>query len=160
MNTKERSELKRELAKMGIKGDYLNGWQPREDLWRHKPGLNNFGKEVFRAGAVVANQPSLWDHKLRMAVRGILPWKPNALCQCKACRERDWDRAIIDEDGQITMMDVDAFESFEDAPEPEVVSDRPACPEDDCGFVVRADSKNPSSSLRFHRRSHKAVVAA
>ena len=161
MNTVERQQLKRELGKLGIRGEYLEGWQPREDLWRHKPGLNNFGKEVKPVGSVVANQPSDWDHKLRLAVRGTLPWRPTRDCQCKACRERDWDKVVIDEEGQISMIaeeEVSPFQAFEDPPKP-IVPDETKCP--DCDFVVRADSKSPKASLRFHRLGkHKEAKVA
>ena len=155
MNTNERNRLKIELGKMGIRGDYLGSWQPRRDMWRHKAQLNNFEKEIAPAGSVVSNQPTLWDHQLRLSKRGVLPWKPTAECGCKACRERDWSRAEIDDKGQIAMIEP-ATESFaEFTTEPE---DRVKC--DDCDFVVREDSKNPAGSLRFHRRKHKETVAA
>jgi hypothetical protein len=40
------------------------------------------------------------------------------------------------------------FQAFEDPPKP-IVLDQTKCP--DCDFVVRADSKSPKASLRFHR---------
>jgi len=91
------------------------------------------------------------DHKLRMAVNGVLPWKPTRDCQCKACRERDWDSAVVNEEGHISILvkeEVSPFQAFEDPPKP-VAPDQTKCP--DCDFVVRADSKSPKASLRFHR---------
>jgi len=159
MDLAERNRLKAELRKMGIKGEYLDSWQPREDLWRHKPQLNNNGKEIKPAGAVVPNQPSDLDHKMRLAIRGILPWKPDKTCMCKGCRERDWDRAIINDEGHISVPDVaeeSPFEAFE-APEG-ALPERLKC--DDCDYVVKADNKRPAASLRLHRRKHKETVAA
>jgi len=151
MNTAERLSLKRELSKFGIRGEYLDGWQPREDLWRHAPKLNITGTQTRPAGAIVPNQPADMDHKLRMAVNGVLPWKPMRDCRCKACRERDWDSAVVNEEGHISILvkeEVSPFQAFEDPPKP-VVPDETKCP--DCDFVVRADSKSPKASLRFHR---------
>ena len=161
MNTAERQELKKELARYGIKGEYLKEWQPREDLWRHAPKLNINGAQTRPAGAIVPNQPADMDHKLRMAVKGVLPWKPMRDCQCKACRERDWDSAVVNEDGHISILvkeEVSPFQAFEDPPKP-IVPDETKCP--DCDFVVRADSKSPKASMRFHRlgKHCEAMVA-
>jgi len=151
MNTVERTYLKGELAKMGIKGDYLDSWQPRGPMWRHKPQLNISGNEVQPAGIEIPNQPLLWDHQLRMAVRiGALPWKPSKDCGCKLCRERDWSKVTVNEEGHIHLIvekespvgNSDAFESFQ-------TKSINQCP--DCDFVVKSDSKNPVGSLRFHR---------
>ena len=161
MNTAERLSLKRELSKFGIRGEYLDSWQPREDLWRHAPKLNITGAHTRPAGAVVPNQPADMDHKLRMAVNGVLPWKPTRDCQCKACRERDWDSAVVNEEGHISILvkeEVSPFQAFEDPPK-HIVPDETKCP--DCDFVVKADSKSPKASLRFHRLGkHKEAKVA
>jgi hypothetical protein len=162
MNTAERQTLKRELATFGIKGDYLEGWQPREDLWRHAPKFNLNGAQTSPAGAIVPNQPTEWDHKLRLAKRGVLQWKPTKDCACKACRERDWTRAEIDDIGQITMVAepvASPFKEFEAPRKQRAKVERVKCP--DCDFLVKARSKNPGASMRFHRRAkHKQEVAA
>ena len=159
METAERTRLKAELAKFGIQGEYLNGWQPREDLYLHTPRLNISGIEVRPAGAVVANQPSVYDHKLRQAILGALPFRPSPSCQCKGCRERDWDNVIISEEGHISAKGerLSPFSEFEEQA-PDLPTINMSCP--DCDFVVRPDSKKPKNSLRFHRSAkHKASMA-
>ena len=162
MNTAERQTLKRELATFGIKGDYLERWQPREDLWRHAPKFNLNGVQTRPVGAIVPNQPSVWDHKSRLAKRGVLPWKPTRDCECKACRERDWDRVVVDDVGQITIMgeeEESPFKEFEAPPKKIEKAKRLEC--SDCKFMVKSRSRNPSASMRFHRRAkHKQEVAA
>jgi hypothetical protein len=155
MNTAERQVLKRELATFGIKGDYLEGWQPREDLWRHTPKFNLNGDQTRPAGAIVPNQPTEWDHKLGLAKRGVLQWKPTKDCACKACRERDWDRVVLSDEGHITMLEAvkdtpvvsnGAFDSFQGG--------STECPE--CDFVAPPRIKNPKLSVKTHQRQkHK-----
>lgn len=163
MDTKERARLKAELKRLGIEGEYLNSWQAREDLYLHIPQLNNFGKEVRSAGTTIANQPSIWDHKLRMARRGVLPFRPSRECKCKGCRERDWDNVVVNEEGHISVIVVDQSVSLGPAANPkgdpiELLSGHCL----DCDFVVKESSKNPASSLRFHRmaKHNKVLVAA
>lgn len=162
MDTAERSRLKEELGKLGIQGDYLESWQRREDLWRHRPQLNISGIESKPAGTVVPNQPSDMDHKYRLAVRGVLPWKPSRACACKACRERDWDRVVLSDEGHITMLEAvkdtpvvsnGAFDSFQGG--------STECPE--CDFVAPPRIKNPKLSVKTHQRqkhSKKELVTA
>ena len=161
MNTAERQELKRELSRYGIKGEYLKEWQPSENLWRHAPKFNIDGSQTRPAGAKVSNQPAYMDHKLRMAVQGVLPWQPAKDCRCKACRERDWDRAVINEEGHILMLpdnEESPFKEFEDKPEDD---DEFTAKCSDCDYVVRPDSKNPRNSMRFHRKvKHGETLAA
>ena len=154
MNTVERNSLKKELALLGIRGEYLEGWQVKEDLWGHKPKLNIDGVEVKPAGYGVPNQPADMDHKYRLAIRGVLPWRPSESCGCKACRERDWSKFIINDEGHIIMAQENTGSSFED-----FVDSRLKC--DDCEYVVKAESRDPKASLRLHRRGkHKELVAA
>jgi len=160
LDTRERTFLKDELAKQGIVGEYLESWQPREDLYLHVPRLNNNGKETRPIGSVVPNQPSDMDHKYRLARRGVLPWPPTEACGCKGCRERDWSQFVTNEEGHVVEIETAAapkvaVESIvvghDDPPTIEItpLDVRIKCP--DCDFVVKSDSKNPVGSLRFHR---------
>jgi hypothetical protein len=153
MDTRERTHLRAELKKLGIVGDFLDSWQPREDLWLHKPWMTTEGAEARPAGSLIGNQPSDMDHKLRLAVRGALPWKPSRECACKGCRERDWENVTITDEGHISVI-----EQAEAVVE-KVAAVPHACP--DCDFVVKASSKKPMVSLTGHRRAkHKELVTA
>lgn len=138
MDAEDRKRLRAELKKIGIKGDYLDSWQPRKDLWRHTAMLNNEGKEAKPAGMYVPNQPGDPDSLVRLSVRGLLPWKPTKDCRCKACRERDWQNTFIDRDGENEYLLAAEVRTYK-------------C---ECGWEP-APGKNPGMALKAHQRGEK-----
>lgn len=94
MATVKQRELERDLRAKGFTTEILKTWQPKLDMWRHAPGLNENGNIVHPIGTKIPNQAKLWDHQLRMSTRGILPWKPGQECielhkgGCTPCREQ------------------------------------------------------------------------
>lgn len=93
MATVKEREQERELLAKGFTVQVLKTWQPKLNMWRHAPGLNENGSVVHPIGTLIPNQPKAWDHQLRMSTRGILPWKPGQECidlhkgGCTPCRE-------------------------------------------------------------------------
>lgn len=152
MNQEEREKLRAELAKLGVKGEYLDSWQPRQDGWRHRPGLNVEGAEVTPAGTQVPNLPGNPDSTARYAVRGIFPYRPSPSCRCKDCRTRVWEKFIEDSEGHLVPKPkqeaaiVDGHKSY-------------ACSK--CDWVTPPTSKNAGASLHFHEmHRHDPVKVA
>ena len=174
MDTRERNRLKGELAQLGIKGDYLSTWQAKGDTWLHVDRLTVGGGVWKQAGSLIPNQNTHMEHLLRRALKGVLPFKPSRDCLCKGCRERDWDRVRIDQEGQIwpiedeSVQETNAFsnpaeESVQVVAVPVVHKSNNksvyACP--DCDFKAREGSKHPKRNFNIHRRqNHKDLVAA
>lgn len=88
MDAKQKRELQVELRSKGYSWNYLDTWQPKVDMWWHRPQLNTEGQEVWPAGTLVPNQPGHPDHQARLSRRGLLPWPPSEGCRCKGCRDR------------------------------------------------------------------------
>jgi hypothetical protein len=87
MNLEERRDIRQELSKLGFKGDYLDGWQPRANCWRHRPQLNVDGDEIAPAGKYVPNQPGDPYTTVRLARNAVLPW-PRLVTVCDKCGGR------------------------------------------------------------------------
>ena len=123
----ERNKQKLELANAGFSMGYIDDWQSKTTLYRHKPSYNNEGKIIGPVGTTITGVPGNPDYVLRKAKIGLFPWKPNQECDCTWCRETDWK-----------------------AQEPQTV--KGFC--DTCG--VEAEAKNSSgigAKLAFHKKS-------
>ena len=123
----ERNKQKLELANAGFSMGYIDDWQSKTTLYRHKPSYNNEGKIIGAVGTAITGVPGNPDYVLRKAKIGLFPWKPNQECDCTWCRETDWK-----------------------AQEPQTV--KGFC--DTCGF--EAEAKNSSgigAKLAFHKKS-------
>ncbi len=123
----ERNKQKLELANAGFSMGYIDDWQSKTTLYRHKPSYNNEGKIIGPVGTTITGVPGNPDYVLRKAKIGLFPWKPNQECDCTWCRETDWK-----------------------AQEPQTV--KGFC--DTCGF--EAEAKNSSgigAKLAFHKKS-------
>jgi hypothetical protein len=142
-SVEERQKLRQDLAKHGIRGDYLAGWPDKVDCWRHPPWYNNVGKVVKPAGTFVPNQPGIPDSVLRLARRGVLPTPPSESCSCKACRERDWSLTRINSDAE---DENDRHQLFDIT---QAVVEGRQCGK--CDYVT-AEGKNPQASLAAHSR--------
>ena len=133
----ERNKMKQELAGLGYSLSYIDDWQAKTRLYRHKPAYNTQGEISDVVGTYVDNVPGNPDYVLRKARIGLFPWKPSESCECKWCK--------------------DSYE--EPQPEPEVNSEMATKTCELCGFTAEAANlAGASSKLTFHKRkSHPDV---
>ena len=126
-NITERNKQKVDLANAGFAMKYIDAWQAKTVLFRHKASVNSEGKISGAVGTTVTGVPGNPDYVLRKAKIGLFPWKPEVSCSCQWCRETNWK-----------------------AQEPTTV--KGFC--DACGF--EAEAKNSSgigAKLAFHKKS-------
>ena len=133
----ERNKQKVELASNGFSMRYIDEWQPKTTLYRHKASMNTQGEMVRDVGTTLSGVPGNPDYVLRKAKIGLFPWKPSESCECKWCRESH----------------------VEPVPEPEVISETATKTCELCGFTAEAANlAGASSKLTFHKRkSHPDV---
>ncbi len=135
----ERNQQKIELANSGFSMRYIDEWQPKTTLYRHKPSLSVGGAVNEEVGTSVIGVPGNPDYVLRKAKIGLFPWKPGVSCDCKWCKE--------------------SYKEPEPEPEPEVNSEMATKTCELCGFTAEAANlAGASSKLTFHKRkSHPDV---
>ena len=133
----ERNKMKQELSGLGYSMSYIDDWQPKTRLYRHKPAYNTEGEISDVVGTYIDNVPGSPDYVLRKARIGLFQWKPSSSCECKWC--------------------IDSY--VEPVPEPEVNSDMATKTCELCGFTAEAANlAGASSKLTFHKRkSHPDV---
>ena len=133
----ERNQQKLELVNTGFSMRYIDEWQAKTVLYRHKASLNVQGEVVRDIGTTLTGVPGNPDYVLRKAKIGLFPWKPGVSCDCKWCK--------------------DSY--VESAPEPEVNSEMVTKTCEECGFIAEAANlAGASSKLTFHKRkSHPDV---
>ena len=123
----ERNKQKVELVNQGFSLRYIDEWQPKVTLYRHKASMNTQNEVVREIGTTVKGVPGNPDYVLRKSKIGLFPWKPGEECKCKWCREGDWSPETPD--GTRKFCDV-------------------------CGLAVEAqNSAGASSKLTFHKRA-------
>ena len=88
MNTKERTELREELVGQGYSWKYIDEWQPKITLYRHRDMRNTSGEIVSEAGTKIEGLPGPPDYVTRNARQGLLQWPPSDSCTCRWCVER------------------------------------------------------------------------
>lgn len=158
MTPEERRAFQVEMGKLGITGDLLDSWPPKQNWWRHIPQMNNRGKAVKPAGTAAPNQPGHPDTTQRLARRGLLPWQPSSDCKCRGCRERDWAKTVVDAEGLLygDTGDVPLPEGFAEGsmtvapPAQEQTQPQAMCPE--CGWNVPAN-KRAGDAMKLHNRT-------
>jgi len=84
----ERNKIKVELVNLGYSMKYIDDWQPKTTLYRHKKSYNNEGDVTDDIGTSVSNVPGNPDYVLRKARIGLFPWKPSDECECRWCIKR------------------------------------------------------------------------
>ena len=84
----ERNRQKNELASAGFTLRYIDEWQPKTTLYRHKPSYNVDGEITEDVGTTVKGVPGSPDYVLRKAKIGLFPWPPGENCTCQWCAER------------------------------------------------------------------------
>ena len=83
----ERNKQKIELANSGFSMKYIDDWQPKTTLYRHKASFSVNGKISEDVGTTVKQVPGNPDYVLRKAKIGLFPWKPSSECDCQWCGE-------------------------------------------------------------------------
>ena len=81
----ERNQQKNELANAGFTLRYIDEWQPKTTLYRHKPSYNIEGEITEDVGTTVRGVPGSPDYVLRKAKIGLFPWPPSESCACRWC---------------------------------------------------------------------------
>ena len=89
MTTKERTDLREELVSQGYSWDYIDEWQPKVTLYRHRELKNPSGEVVSEVGTKVEGLPGNPDYISRKARQGLLQWPSGDSCTCKWCAERN-----------------------------------------------------------------------
>ena len=100
MTTKERTDLREELVSQGYSWDYIDEWQPKVTLYRHREMKNPKGEVVSEVGTKVEGLPGNPDYITRKARQGLLQWKPSDSCTCKWCAERKKSSAPVSTEPQ------------------------------------------------------------
>ena len=83
-----RNELREDLVGAGYSVKYLDDWQPKTTLYRHKPQYNIEGQIVFDVGSTVEKVPGNPEYVLRKARLGLFNKPPSDTCECRWCKER------------------------------------------------------------------------
>jgi len=84
----ERNKQQNQLAGIGYSLRYIDEWQPKTTLYRHKPDYNIDGDIVQDVGSTVKNVPGNPDYVMKKSKIGQFGWPPSATCGCKWCVER------------------------------------------------------------------------
>jgi len=92
----ERNRQKNELASIGFSLKYIDEWQPKTILYRHKPSYNIEGEITEDVGTTVRGVPGSPDYVLRKAKIGLFPWPPSDTCTCRWCSESNQVDAVAD----------------------------------------------------------------
>ena len=97
----ERNRQKNELAGIGYSLRYIDEWQPKARLYRHKASHNIEGGIADAVGTYMDNVPGNPDYVLRKSRIGLFTWPPSETCTCKWCVERKQagDRLGSDDEG-------------------------------------------------------------
>ena len=88
ITTKERTELRQDLVSQGYHWDYIDEWQPKVSLYRHRAMISPSGDLISDVGTKLDNLPGNPDYVSRKARLGLYPWPPGDTCTCRWCAER------------------------------------------------------------------------
>ena len=80
--------MKKELIEIAYSLKYMDEWQPKTTLYRHKPALDVEGNISFDVGTFIENVPGSPDYTLKKAKIGLFQWPPSDTCECRWCKER------------------------------------------------------------------------
>ena len=138
VNLSDRQRMRQELVAQGYSWEYVDEWQPKTTLYRHAPGLDIKGNEVFPVGTPIKGVPGSPDYVLRKARLGMFPYPPADTCECRWCVAR--------------KVNVEVSTEPEKAEPEEFV----VC--QDCGEKVHALTKAGAlSRLRVHMKTHQGT---
>ena len=102
----ERNRQKNELASIGFSMKYIDEWQPKTTLYRHKPSYIVSGEISEDVGTSVKGVPGSPDYVLRKARIGLFPWMPSGSCTCKWCAERSQEKEPVAQAAETTSEPV------------------------------------------------------
>jgi hypothetical protein len=88
ITTKERIELRQALVGQGYHWDYIDEWQPKVSLYRHRAMVSPSGELVSDVGTKLDNLPGNPDYVNRKGKQGLYPWPPGDTCTCRWCVQR------------------------------------------------------------------------
>jgi hypothetical protein len=91
----ERNKQKNELASIGFSLKYIDEWQPKTTLYRHKPSYSVSGEIAADVGTSVKGVPGNPDYVLKKSRIGLFPWQPSETCTCKWCMGRRGTRDTV-----------------------------------------------------------------
>ena len=139
VNLSDRQRMRQELVAVGYSWEYIDEWQPKTTLYRHTPGLDINGNEVFPVGSAIKGVPGSPDYVLRKARLGMFPFLPGDTCECRWCV----NRKVWDEEMPVEPKEAEPQEYVE-------------C--QDCGEKVTALTKAGAlSRLRVHMKTHQGT---
>ena len=90
----ERNKIKAELTGLGYSMKYIDDWQPKTTLYRHREACNDEGNVTDAVGTSVSNVPGNPDYVLRKSKIGLFPWAPSESCECQWCAEAATGRSV------------------------------------------------------------------
>ena len=138
----ERNQQKRELVNIGYSMKYIDDWQPKTTLYRHKPSYDVSGKVSEDVGSTVKGVPGNPDYVLRKAKIGLFPWAPGESCECQWCAETRTERS----EEPVVSNIVEIKDSMAQAAKVD-------CPV--CDYVAEGASlAGARSRLRAHAKGH------
>ena len=138
VTTNERTKLRDELVGQGYSWEYIDGWQPKITLYRHRD-IKNGEVVVSPVGTKVENLPGNPDYVLRKARIGLLPYPPSDTCECRWCEAR-------------------AAEVVIEVTEEQVEEPKESITCDECSEELSAATKaGAMSRLRVHKKTHQTA---
>ena len=90
----EYNKMKNELIGLGYSLKYIDEWQPKTILYRHKPSYFAEGGIADEVGTFIENVPGNPDYVMRKAKIGLFTWPPSNTCECRWCVSADPSRSI------------------------------------------------------------------
>jgi len=88
LTTRERTELREELVGQGYSWEYIDEWQAKTSLWRHRAQVSPSGEVVSEVGTKLDNLPGDPAYVNSKARQGLLRWPPGDSCSCRWCAQR------------------------------------------------------------------------
>ena len=138
VTTRERTEIRAELVSQGYSWEYIDGWQPKITLYRHKE-IKNGEEVVSPVGTKIENLPGNPDYVLRKSRLGLLPYPPSGTCECRWCEARTAEVII-----EVT--------------EEQVEEPKESITCDECSEELSASTKaGAMSRLRVHKKTHQTA---
>ena len=138
VTTKERTEIRAELVGQGYSWEYIDGWQPKITLYRHRD-IKNGEVVVSPVGTKIENLPGNPDYVLRKSKLGLLPYPPSDTCECRWCEARSAEVAT-----EVT--------------EEQVEEPKESITCDECSEELSASTKaGAMARLRVHKKTHQTA---
>ncbi len=138
----ERNKIKAELTGLGYSMKYIDDWQPKTTLYRHREAYNDEGNVTDAVGTSVSNVPGNPDYVLRKSKIGLFPWAPGESCECQWCAETSTERS----EEPVVSNTVEVQDSKAQAAKVD-------CPV--CDYVAEGASlAGARSRLRAHAKGH------